>query len=169
MTALTFRTIDIPTHAAECVRFRRDSYACSFEDGLERFATENGSDGAGYLTWLAERIREFPAGCVHAWLGDRIVGQIESRLREDGSGKVNLFYLVPDVRGLGLGQQLHDHVVDVFRGAGVGILQLSVSVANQRALNFYRKLGWKDKGLRPNHPEVHNFELLIGSENARGT
>ena len=103
MTALTFRTIDIPTHAAECVRFRRDSYACSFEDGLERFAAENGADGADYLTWLAKRIKEFPAGCVHAWLGDRIVGQIESRLREDGSGKVNLFYLVPDAAGARFG------------------------------------------------------------------
>lgn len=165
MNTLAFRKIDLMQHAAECVRFRRDSYACSFEDGLERFAKENGPDGAEYLSWLRHRVQEFPSGCVHAWLQGRIVGQIESRIRDDGSGKVNLFYLVPEARGKGYGRQLNEYIVGVFRDAGVSKLQLSVSTGNQGALGFYRTLGWADKGPRPNHPEVHNFELSIASSN----
>lgn len=68
------------------------------EGGAESFDQQNGADGSGYISWLRDRLGEFPQGCVHAWDGDRIVGQLEFRKRADGTGYVNLFYLVPDVR-----------------------------------------------------------------------
>jgi len=161
MTHLTFRTIDLSKHSEGCVRFRRDSFACSFADGLQRFDAEYGPNGRKYVHWLSERIQEFPQGCVHAWSDDRVVGQIDSRPRNDGTGKVNLFYLSPEVRDQGLGRQLNDYVVGVFRDAGIAHLQLSSSTENARAMRLYQACGWKDLGPRPGYPEVHNFELII--------
>ncbi len=161
MTKLTFRSIDLDKHSKECVRFRRDSFACSFTDGAERFAAEYGEDGGGYLHWLDAQIQEFPQGCVHVWSDDKLVGQIDSRLRDDGSGKVNLFYLLPELRGQGLGRRLNDYVVGTFRDVGTTRLQLNCTIENERAVRLYQACGWQGVGPRPDHPNVHTFELLI--------
>ena len=158
---LVFRSIDTDAHGELCVTFRRDSYACSFPDGAERFNRMEGAGGSEYLAWLRERLAELPAGCVHAWDGDRIVGQLELRLREDGTGYANLFYLIPEVRGTGRGRELHDYVVSVFRRLGVSLVRLSVSPTNTQAIAYYGKCGWRDTGPREGHPQVHLLELSI--------
>jgi ribosomal protein S18 acetylase RimI-like enzyme len=153
---MQFRTIELPRDSAVSVRFRRDSFACSFTDP-ERFDRENGPDGRVYLDWLAARIAEFPQGFIHAWLKDEIVGQIEMRPRGSPPiGYINLFYLIPTLRGTGLGESLHRYALSVFAGT----LQLSVSPSNGRAIAFYRKHGWKDLGPRPGHADVHLMELI---------
>jgi ribosomal protein S18 acetylase RimI-like enzyme len=74
------------------------------------------------------------------------------------AGYVNLFYLVPSVRGLGFGESLHEYALSVFAGLGLQKLQLSVSPLNERAVRFYRKHGWQDLGPRAGHPDVHLME-----------
>ena len=97
------------------------------------------------------------------WLRDRIVGQVEMRPRgEPRIGYVNLFYLVPELRGSGAGASLQGYAVDVFQKNGVSKLQLSVSPSNERAAAFYRKFGWEDLGARPDHPDVNLMELVLG-------
>ena len=158
---LEFRRIDLAQDADTCVRFRRDAYACSFGD-LGRFDRECGVDGEIYLNWLAEKAAEFAQGFVHVWLGDRIVGQIEMRPRgQPPIGYVNLLYLVPELRGSGAGELLHEYAVDVFRKEGLSKLQLSVSSTNERAIAFYRKFGWEDRGPRDDHPEVNVMERRV--------
>lgn len=161
MADLLFQTIDLSVHSALCVKFRLDSYLCSFADGQEQFEADSGKDGKDYIEWLQQRIIELPLGCVHVWEGTEVIGQIESRLRDDGSGYVNLFYLTPEHRGSGKGRQLHDYAMSVFAARGVRIIQLTVSVQNSRALGFYQKLGWKNIGLRPGREDSLLFEYVI--------
>lgn len=142
-----FRPIDLAQHAAVCVRFRADSYLCG-DGSADRFYARAGPDGRDYLDRLAKYMQDFPGSCVHAWLADEIVGQIETvRDPSDASaGKVNLFYLTPEHRGRGLGRQLEKYALDLFRAAGFNRAWLRVSPTNARALAFYEKHGWLDGG-----------------------
>lgn len=159
---INFISIDLARHAELCLQFRRDSYRCSFPDGEQRFHRENGIDGQGYLNWLQERIAELPQGCVHVVQNQRIVGQLEMRLRQKvRMGYVNLFYLIPEVRGTGLGDELQSYVIQVFQELAVDKVQLSVSPTNDRAMAYYRKHGWRDLGLRSDSSQVHLMELTI--------
>src|SRR5690348_16579889 len=84
--ALAFRTIELPRDADTAVAFRRDSYICSFG------SDSTFGDGAAYLEWLADHIAKHPAGHVHVWKGERIIGQIEMLIRRGApdEGYVNL-------------------------------------------------------------------------------
>lgn len=165
MSAIAFIPIDLAHYADCCVQFRRDAMAISFTDGVQRFDSSSGDQHQQYLDWLQGLIEAFPAGCVHVVEDNRIIGQIEMHLRgQQTLAYVNMLYLVPDARGRGLGDQLHDYVMQVFRQVGVVKAQLSVSPTNQRALSFYQKHGWQDLGPRPDDPDVHLMELTIAHE-----
>jgi ribosomal protein S18 acetylase RimI-like enzyme len=150
---IRFATIDLERHADVSVAFRRDSFIVSFGDE-QRFVAQCGADGSGYLGRLEERIATYPAGYVHLWQCDAIVGQIEMRIMPDGNGYVNLFYLAPAARGSGLGEVLHDYATRLFAREGVTTAHLSVSPSNTRALRYYAKHGWQDVGTSPRGPEV---------------
>ena len=160
-----FLPIDIERHAELCVEFRRDSFVCSF--GTDA-AFERDGGAEGYLAWLRARAKEVPEGIVHVWRGERIVGQLEMRVRaEPYSGYVNLFYLVPGERGSGLGADLFRYTVRVFERRGVSCLRLSVSPTNARALKYYEKCGFSNLGPAFPGAPVHTMELLIKDERAR--
>jgi len=156
---LDFRPIDLSRHGALAVEFRRDSYVCSFGSD-QIFVEENGADGRGYLDWLRLRLQQFPEGHVHTWLGEEIVGQIEMIIGPRG-GYINLFYLRPDARGHGLGDELHDYAVAVLQRQRVGVAGLSVSPTNVRAVRYYERHGWRNLGPRPGAVHVHELELAI--------
>jgi GNAT superfamily N-acetyltransferase len=155
---LSFRTIDLGRHEDTAVAFRRDSYVCSFGSD-EAFGT-----GADYIEWLRERIGKHPAGHVHVWRGEVIIGQLEmatlgsARVR----GYVNLFYLRPEARGCGFGAALHEYAVDFMHKRGAGCVRLRVSPSNQRAVAYYLKHGWHDIGACPDDGRVHVMELDLG-------
>jgi RimJ/RimL family protein N-acetyltransferase len=143
------------------VKFRRESYTSSFTDGAEIFDRENGKDGQHYLSWLQDRIVEFPKGCVLARLDGSVVGQLESRLRSAELGYVNLFYLVPEVRGTSLSAELHSYLVSTMRNVGVSRVQLTVSPTNQRAVGYYKKHGWESLGFRDQAQRTLLMELAL--------
>jgi ribosomal protein S18 acetylase RimI-like enzyme len=153
--------IDLERDAATCIAFRRDSFHASFgtHEGCDE---EMGADGSLYLAKLRARMAQVPEGNCHVWHGDTIVGQTEMRFADvPGAGYVNLFYLVPEWRHRGLGRLLHDHAVAVFTARGCGSIRLSVSRSNERALAFYRRLGWKRLGFRPHKEAVDVMELAL--------
>lgn len=159
--ALRIAPIDLERDAATCIAFRRDSFHASFgtHEGCDE---EMGADGALYLAKLRARMAQVPEGNCHVWHGGRIVGQTEMRFADDpGVGYVNLFYLVPEWRHRGVGRVLHDHAVSVFTARGCKAIRLSVSRSNDRALAFYRRLGWKRKGFRPHKEAVDVMELAL--------
>ncbi len=160
-----FKPIDLSQHADLCLQFRRDAMACSFADGAERFDQESGPDGEQYLEWLRQRIEELPEGCVHLWEAGNIVGQVELYLQgQQTIGDVKLLYLIPSARGRGLGEVLHNYVIQVFQQVGVVKARLSVSPTNERAVAFYQKHGWQSLGPRPDLPEVTLMELTLPQE-----
>lgn len=167
MVELELRPIDLERTAALCVAFRRDTYACGFGERAEaRFDEENGPNGEQYLSWLAQRLEGFPEGHVHAWHDGRIVGQIEMIAQQKNAptcGYVNLFYLVPEARGSGLGTQLHDYAVALATLYGSDRMRLSVSPTNARAMRFYEKHGWRSLGPSPGLDHLELWEIELGS------
>jgi GNAT superfamily N-acetyltransferase len=158
---LRIAPIDLARDSAACIAFRRDSFFESFgtHDGVE---AEMGADGGLYLEKLGKRMSEVPEGNSHLWHGDRIIGQTEMRLSDEpGMGYVNLFYLVPEWRGKGLGRLLHEHAVQVFAARGLRGIRLSVSHTNEHAMRFYRRLGWKRVGFRANKETMEILELAL--------
>lgn len=70
------------------------------------------------------------------------IGQLALTIREyKGSkiGYVNLYYLIPQKRGIGLGKKLHQYVLNFFRNHELNKFHLRVSPNNQHALEFYHK------------------------------
>jgi ribosomal protein S18 acetylase RimI-like enzyme len=153
---LEFTPINLGQHQDLCVQFRADSFVCSF-GSADRFYEENGSGAEGYVQWLRQRTAEIPNSCVHVWQGEQIIGQIEMRRwkHDPTVGYVNLFYLIPEFRGQGLGQQLDQHSANFFKQLGCQSARLSVSPTNLVAIRFYLKQGWIDLGQRDDAPEVH--------------
>lgn len=135
--------------------FRADSFEVSFGSS-EPFFSEWGRRGERYLEHLRTRMAELPGSCVHAWLGDALIGQVELRGgREDPSeGYINLYYLIPERWGAGYAPELERHSIAWFQEHGLSRAALGVSPANTRAIRFYTKQGWVDSGVHPRHPAV---------------
>ncbi len=154
--------IDLAHDLDRCIAFRREGYVASFgsEDGMEE---EMGPSGERYVERLRARIAEVPEGNMHLWHGSRIVGQTEMRLvaGEPEVGYVSFYYVLPELRGRGLGRRLHEHAVAVFRRRGMRKLRLSVALRNEDALAFYRRLGWITAGTRPHRVEMAIMECPI--------
>jgi ribosomal-protein-alanine N-acetyltransferase len=51
----------------------------------------------------------------------------------------------------GIGQELFSAMTEELRAAGVSEFMLEVRESNQRALDFYRSLGWRETGRRPRY------------------
>src|SRR6476660_8498795 len=116
--SLRFRELDVDRDAEVCVQFRAESFVESF-GSAERFYGAAGEGAKDYLNGLRAKSRDWPGSCAHAWLKDRIVGQIEVRRdRTDPSrAHVLLYYLRSEVRGRGYGEQLDDYVLELCRAA----------------------------------------------------
>ena len=104
---LRFEPIDLAAHASQAVEFRADSFALSF-GSADDFFRDFGESGDRYLDVLAERMGLWKNSCVHVWREDQLVGQVELSIppANPNEGYVNLYYLVPDKRGRGLGASL---------------------------------------------------------------
>ena len=144
---LRFEPIDLGRDGDRCVAFREDAYTLSYGDA-DRF---HGSDGLGavrYLEKMRQRCERYPGSCVHAWEGDRIVGQIELTRLTDAwdTGHVAFYYLVPEVRGRGYGPQLDAYALRYFTQVGCSAVQLGVARSNTRAIRFYQLHGWVEEG-----------------------
>jgi ribosomal protein S18 acetylase RimI-like enzyme len=156
---LEFHEIDVDRDRETCVQFRADSFAESF-GSTDEFFRYAGPQGWSYLEGLRTKMQDWPGSCVHGWHADEIVGQIE--LRRDRTDRayahVLLYYLRPDARGRGFGDDLDTYVARFLREAGVRRATLRVSPTNLRAMAYYRKHGWRDRGPDPEHASVHVME-----------
>lgn len=141
-----FEEIDIKKHRDTVVGFRKDSFKVSFGD------TSGFGEEEEYLGWLDEKSRDFPKGFVLVEEDGKYIGQLELTISEyEGNdiGYVNLYYLIPEMRGLGKGNELHNHAKQFFENNKVSEYHLRVSPSNTAAIKFYRKIGMQEVG-----PEV---------------
>ncbi|MFT8319190.1 MAG: GNAT family N-acetyltransferase [Sporolactobacillus sp.] len=136
---MQFRTIDPEKDRETILKFRRDSFQISF-------GTDEDFDEQKYMGWIRAKVKDFPDGLVLAILNDHIIGQLELTIRVDSGkrlGYINLIYLIPELRGFGLGELLHQYAMRFFREHDLQNYQLRVSTTNQQAIAFYEKSGMK--------------------------
>jgi len=100
------------------------------------------------LAWMysAETIaRELSEGVLWetAWLGDELVG-FHSCTPEPAVCrlKLNKLYLLPELQGQGLGQQLLDRVHRLAARGGAKQVWLQVNKRNARAIRAYKRAGY---------------------------
>lgn len=143
---LRFKNIELEKHREEVVKFRKDSFIVSFGDSSDFGEKED------YLRWLEEKLGDYPEGFVLVEYDGEHIGQLELSIREyEGRniGYINLYYLIPERRGNGIGQELHYYAKQFFKNNNVNEYHLRVSPTNTSAIKFYRKIGMKEVG-----PEV---------------
>jgi ribosomal protein S18 acetylase RimI-like enzyme len=152
----------LKSHHDLVLQFRIDSFVCSFGTP-DKFWEENGPKGELYLARLREKLADDPSSVVHAWLQNTIVGQVElGTFKLDPSiGYVNLYYLIPEMRGKGLSDQLDAYAIGYLRGKGYKRARLSVAPSNSRAVRYYQKMGWHDIGARRDVLELNLMEKEI--------
>ena len=142
---MIFENIDVKQHCNDIVEFRKDSFAASFGNTSSFVKDE-------YLHWLKNKINEFPNGFVLVREHDKYIGQVELTIREYQNrtiGYINLYYLIPEMRGKGNSIKLHRYAEQFFKDNKVNEYHLRVSSSNKAALNFYHKIGMEELG-----PEV---------------
>ena len=161
---IVFKKIDISVDFDACIDARRDAYFCSFGhyDGLETFLR-------GYRERMAERLNNPEWFYIHVIVNEKLVGQLEfhTHSSEHNAGYINLIYLKPDFRGCGLAPELHKYIVNKLTKSGCEYVILSVSRTNLRAINFYKKYGWKFVRKNPKHRETDFYGLRLNSINVQ--
>jgi RimJ/RimL family protein N-acetyltransferase len=140
---LQFEKIDIQKYSDLLVKFRIDAFIASFGNASKFVGREQ------YLQWLKEKITAYPDGCVLVKQEGEIIGQIECSIREYEErtiGYVHLFYIIPEMRGEGLGADLHQFAIKFFKRNHVNEYHLRVSPTNSYARKFYQRLGLEEIG-----------------------
>jgi RimJ/RimL family protein N-acetyltransferase len=164
-SALAFRPVDLNEHVDVCIRFGIDAHICSV-GSAERFHGVDGKGAERYVKWLRQKAAALPGCVVHVWLGDTIIGQIEmGRVPSDATvGYVNLFYLISEFRGHGLGALLEAYAWKYLGALGCQSIRLSASKTNTPAWLFYQRNGWQDLGPREDDPAVNLLHKHANAE-----
>lgn len=74
--------------------------------------------------------------------------QILTDCPEPGIWWIGLLIVAPELRSRGLGSELVRHAFAAAEEAGVGTIQLAVSLQNPRGLHFWENAGFRDTGKR---------------------
>ena len=61
---------------------------------------------------------------------------------------VDELYVVPERRGMGVGQRAMDHAAERCLARGISALHLEVDPENDRAISLYRRSGFRERGYR---------------------
>jgi len=120
----------IGTHGA--LYARDEGYDQSFEALVARIMAEflERGDRSRECAWIAES-------------GTQRLGTISCMREDDQTARLRLFILVPEARGLGLGQRLHDISVGFAKNAGYRRMVLWTHESHQAACALYAKNGWR--------------------------
>lgn len=124
-------------------------------------------------TWPIERFRERlgaapPDAIFGAELSGRLVGiagfALQSGLKRRHRGEMWGVYVDPAGRGLGIGRELVQRVID-HASAHVLVLEAGVRVGNESAATLYDSVGFRVLGLHPKalcvYGEFHDEHLLV--------
>ncbi len=135
---LTYRTIDADADAQCCWKNQRDACIASF--GNDRSLAPRHR----YLRWLREKVEEFPDGFVLAFQEDQCIGELQLQVPYGMSaGYINLYHVRESFRGQGFGRLMHQYADRYFQSWEAKRIDLHVSPTNQRAVGFYRAMGYR--------------------------
>lgn len=116
------------------------------------YGTEDGFDESQMAEEAARHIALNPLALQFAMLGDSTVGLLQTAPDADCAPHechITLFYLQEGFCGRGLGAQVLGEAVSVARKSGKTALRLRVWEKNVRALAFYTKHGFTQRGVQP--------------------
>ena len=97
----------------------------------------------------------------HIWHKSQLIGQLEFRSfsKTPDTGYVQLIYLIPEYRGLGLGTKLQEFIRIQLRDAGCSKAMLCVSRANETALRHYKRSGWEYLSPNPKDKNMDFYQI----------
>lgn len=162
------RKIDLERDFNACLSAREDAYLCSFGtlSGVEKILS-------GYQERMETRINDSRFYYYHVWDKDQIIGQLEFRSCWEGepthllgwqkeeTGYLYLIYIIPEYRGSGAINELHDFITTTLIREGCKRVVLSVSTTNERAIHFYKKKGWYYLSPNPKHATTEFWGLTL--------
>lgn len=83
-------------------------------------------------------------------LGGSVMGVCSTeRYGKDGfsdTAEIDQFYLEPEIIGQGFGKRFMEHVLQELKGMGFARVVLYVMEGNERAIDFYKRCGFKADG-----------------------
>lgn len=77
-----------------------------------------------------------------------------------GFGEIKRMYVLPEVRGHGLGRKLLEHLIALADGEGIRTLRLETGIHNREALGLYRALGFIERGPFGDYAEDPNSTFM---------
>lgn len=95
-----------------------------------------------------------------AVIGDRVVGYCGMWLVLDEAHITNIA-LLPQYRGMKLGETLMRHVIETAKEHGAKSMTLEVRVSNTIAQSLYRKFGFQAGGLRKGYYSDNHEDALV--------
>ena len=108
-----------------------------------------------------ERLADAPerSALLLATQDGEVVGFTQGEARGE-VGHLNAIHLLPERRGTGAGQALHDALMGRFAAWGCDSATLYVVHGNERAQSFYRRNGWTHDGTVSSH-EVGGVDVPV--------
>jgi GNAT superfamily N-acetyltransferase len=116
-----------------------------------RLSTPEKIKEASYLPYIA-------AGS--AWVAETNTGIVGFAVIDASARKIWALFVDPDAEGAGIGQALHQHMMEWARETGLERLSLSTEKGS-RAVRFYSQAGWQQSGFTAEGEVL--FERSVGS------
>ncbi len=125
-----------------------ETYTKAYEE-LKDYKYTTRSDIKNYFKWLHKRDKE---GFFVAEVDGKVVGFAagDSKwVNSEGERvlEIHEIFVIPEMRGKGVGTKLMERLLEYGKKRGLKLAELWVGEKNQRAIDFYRKLGFKEAGL----------------------
>jgi len=108
--------------------------------------TERQGRISNILADLGPRSAFLVATRAHAVAGFAWIGPQRCAVRAEHDGELYSIYLHPDHWGHGIGHRLHHAALARLHDHGFTTAILWVLNGNERAINFYRRTGWRESG-----------------------
>ena len=150
LTFLPIQPKDIPL----AYHFLRDGFRISFGNDPLAWPNNLGQmTEESYRKIIEKKLAIHPDINVHVWENETVIGQIEMSVKKDDPkvGYVNFYYLIPEKRGKGFSSLLDEYATEKLKAIGCSRIELTVEPSNQRAIAFYKKQGWREKGIHPEY------------------
>lgn len=125
-----------------------DVYMSAYR-GLEEYAYTSKKDVKWYFRWLLKRDEEG----FFTYIAEKPVGFIAcdcnwfSVFEGDEVAEIHEIVVHPEWQGKGIGTALMQKALNYARERGKKVVELWVGVGNSKAIRFYKKFGFEERGV----------------------
>ena len=101
-----------------------------------------------------------PFEAIYVYEHGSIIGIISLSIIYERS-EINYLLVKEENRNNGIGTKLLEYVFDIMNENGVVSVSLEVDTTNNKAINLYKKFGFKEKGIRKRYYGNNDAYLMI--------